>query len=257
MSDKGEEYIIKLYCKDNKSTYEIAKALNTYPNKIRRTLKKHGVELKSKSDAQKLALQNGVANHPTKGKKRTNKEKLSISKSLANHWNNMTEEERKDIASQAKQRWLNMDEEQKEKMRKLASEGIRRAGKEGSKLEKFILERLTKEGYTVDFHNKNLIPNEKLEIDLYIPSLKTIIEIDGPSHFLPIWGEEKLQKQIKADLQKSGRILSMGYAIIRVKVVKKTNLNDKESVTSSIVRILKGIDKKFPPKTKRFIEVEL
>ena len=54
MSDKGEEYIIKLYCKDNKSTYEIAKALNTYPNKIRRTLKKHGIELKSKSDAQKL-----------------------------------------------------------------------------------------------------------------------------------------------------------------------------------------------------------
>lgn len=257
MTSKGEDYIIKLYCEENKSTYEIAKTLDTYPNKIRRILKKHGVSLKSKSDAQRLALENGVANHPTKGKKRTNKEKLSISKSLSNHWSNMTEAERKHIASQAKERWLNMGEEQREKMRALASEGIRKAGREGSKLEKFILERLVKEGYTVEFHNKNLIPNEKLEIDLYIPSLKTIIEVDGPSHFLPIWGEEKLQKQMKADLQKSGRILSMGYAIIRVKVIKKTNLNDKENVISSITRILKAIDKKFPPKAKRFIEVEL
>ncbi len=49
----------------------------------------------------------------------------------------------------------------------------------------------------------------------------------------------------------------MGYAIIRERAIKKTNLNDKESVVSSIVKILRSIDKKFPPKTKRFIEVDL
>lgn len=257
MISKGEDYIIRLYCEENKSTYEIAKALNTYPNKILRILKKHGVSLKSKSEAQKNAIEKGNHPHPTKGKARTDKEKLSISRSLTGHWNNMTEEERQERASQAKERWLNMDEQQKEKMRVLASEAIRKAGKEGSKLEKFVLKRLTNEGYTVDFHNKNLIPNEKLEIDLYIPKLKTIIEIDGPSHFFPIWGEEKLQKQIKADLKKSGRILSRGYAIIRVKVTGKINLTNKEKLVSSITETLKDIEKKFPPKAKRFIEVEL
>lgn len=257
MTNKSEDYIINLYCEENKSTYEIAKDLNTYPNKILRILKKHGVSVKTKSEAQKNAIKTGRHPHPTEGKTRTDREKLSISKSLTSHWKNMTEEEREERVSQAKERWLNMDDQQKEKMRTLASEAIRKAGKEGSKLEKFVLERLTEAGYTVDFHNKNLIPNEKLEIDLYIPKLKTIIEIDGPSHFFPIWGEEKLQKQIKADLQKSGRILSRGYAIIRVKVIGKVNLVNKEKLISNITQTLKSIEKKFPPKTKRFIEVEL
>jgi very-short-patch-repair endonuclease len=93
-------------------------------------------------------------------------------------------------------------------MAEAATESIRKAGKEGSKLENFLLRKITDAGFKVDFHKKNLIPNEKLEIDLYVPECKTIIEIDGPSHFLPVWGDEKLQKQIKADLQKSGLILS-------------------------------------------------
>ena len=107
---------------------------------------------------------------------------------------------------------------------------------------------MTEAGYTVDFSQQKLNSNEKLEIDLYIPKLKTIIEIDGPSHFFPIWGEEKLQKQIKADLQKSGRILSRGYAIIRVKVIGKVNLVNKEKLISNITQTLKSIEKNFPPK---------
>ena len=176
---------------------------------------------------------------------------------MENHWEGMSDEQRKDRVDQAKERWKNMDAAQKDKMCKLATDAIRKAGREGSKLEKFVADKLSTNGYTIDFHNKNLIPNEKLEIDLYIPSLKTIIEIDGPSHFLPIWGEEKLQKQIKADLQKSGRILSRGFAIIRVKAIANASLKKKENLVSNIVKTLSSIEKKFPPKTKRFIEVEL
>ena len=152
--------------------------------------------------------------------------------------------------------WKKMDASQKEKMCRLATDAIRKAGKEGSKLEKFVMDKLIESGYTVDFHNKTLIPNEKLEIDLYIPALKTIIEVDGPSHFLPIWGEEKLQKQIKADLQKSGRILSRGFAIIRVKAIANASLKKKENLISNIVSTLKSIEKKFPPANKRLIEIE-
>ena len=54
-----DKKVIKLYNKENRSTYEIAEMLETYPNKIRRTLKKHGYELKSKSSAQSNALKRG------------------------------------------------------------------------------------------------------------------------------------------------------------------------------------------------------
>lgn len=252
-----EKQIIEMYNDQDKSTYEIAKSLNTYPNKIRRTLIKHGYKLKDKSEAQKNALKSGRCEHPTAGKKRSIEEKLKISESMENHWDTMTDAKRQQRVDQAKKRWDEMGDAQKGKMSKLATDAIRKAGKEGSKLEKFVMEKLVENGYTVDFHNKNLIPNEKLEIDLYIPKLKTIIEVDGPSHFLPIWGEEKLQKQIKADLQKSGRILSRGFAIIRVKAIANPSLKKKEDLISKIVSKLESIEDKFPPKTKRFIEVEL
>jgi len=252
-----DKQIIEMYNEESKSTYEIAKSLDTYPNKVRRTLIKNGYKLKNKSEAQENALQSGRCEHPTAGKKRTEDEKLKISEGMENHWESMTKEERQGRVDQAKERWKNMDAAQRDKMCKLATDAIRKAGREGSKLEKFVADKLRTNGYTVDFHNKNLIPNEKLEIDLYIPSLKTIIEVDGPSHFLPIWGEEKLQKQIKADLQKSGRILSRGFAIIRVKAIANASLKKKENLISNIVSTLKSIEEKFPPKTKRFIEVEL
>jgi very-short-patch-repair endonuclease/DNA-binding CsgD family transcriptional regulator len=257
MSNKTlEQKIILLYSEENKSTYEIAELLNTYPNKIRRTLKKHGVSLKSKSEAQKLALESGRCQHPTEGKKRSLEERVKISDGLISHWDSISEEEKEKRAKQAKDRWNKMSASQKDRMSQLATAAIRKAGKEGSKLEKFIGKKVQEAGYRVEFHNKRLIPMENLEIDIYIPELKTIIEVDGPSHFLPIWGEDKLQKQIKADLHKSGLILSRGFAIIRVKSMGQEALSKKERLSSDVVSHLNLIKKVFPPKTERFIEVE-
>ena len=93
---------------------------------------------------------------------------------------------------------------------------------------------------------------------MYIPSLKTIIEIDGPSHFLPIWGEEKLQKQIKSDDQKTGLVLSKGFVVLRVKnMLDFVSLASKEKLIKDVTEQLKIIANKFPAKSKRFIEIEL
>ena len=250
--------IVKMYTEENKSTYEIAEKFNTYPNKVRRILKKHGYNLKDKSAAQKTALEKGRSTHPTKGKKRTYAEKLKISSSISDYWSGMSEEDRQDRVEQAKTRWTEMSEEDRQNLRDLSIQAIQRASTHGSKLENFILKALIKAGHRVEFHKKNLIPNEKLEIDLYIPVLKTIIEVDGPSHFLPVWGEEKLQKQIRADLHKNGLTLGRGYAIIRIKVLKNhISLKNKEDVANLIIDNLKKIENHFPPKPKRYIEIEL
>jgi intein-encoded DNA endonuclease-like protein len=49
--------IIKLYTEKDLSTYEIAKKLGTYPNKIRRVLVSNGIELRSRSSAQRASIQ--------------------------------------------------------------------------------------------------------------------------------------------------------------------------------------------------------
>lgn len=252
------EKIIEMYTQENRSTYEIASELNTYPNKIRRLLIKNGVELKDKSDAQKNAIQTGKSKHPTMGKTRSEQEKLKISSGIKNYWQNMDDKTYKDKVNKAKDRWKNMSDVEKNKMLEAAIKAIQAAGKNGSKLERFLYSELEKGGYKVEFHKKYLIQNENLEIDMYIPELKTIIEVDGPSHFLPIWGEEKLQKQIKADNNKSGLILSKGFAIIRIKHLSDSVcLADKEKLRVDLLELLGKMKKAFPPKSKRYIEIEI
>jgi len=250
--------IVKMYVEQNKSTYEIAEQLKTYPNKIRRVLIKSGVDLKSKSEAQKNAIDRGVASHPTIGKQRSQQEKLKISSGLQRYWDNMSDDLYESKIRQAKERWQNMPEKDKISMQEAAIKSIQVAGKEGSKLEKFIYSELTRLEYEVEFHKKTLIQNQNLEIDMYLPALKTIIEIDGPSHFLPIWGEEKLQKQIKADFHKTGLILTKGMVIIRVKNLSDSiSLANKEKLKLDILKELSKIEAAFPPKSERFIEIEI
>lgn len=254
----NEQRIVKLYEKEGKSTYEIAEDVGTYPNKIRRILKKHGVAIKTRSQAQRNALQGGRATHPTDGKTRTKEERIKISTSVQKYWEGMSDEEYALRADGARERWYAMTEHERSRISGMALEAIQKAGKEGSKLEKFLLEEINSSGYYVEFHRKGIIPNENLEIDLYIPELKTIIEVDGPSHFLPIWGEEKLQKQIKADSHKTGLILSKGYVIIRIKSFGDfVSLNVKESLSKDILDQLEKIKDTFPPQSKRLIEIEI
>lgn len=250
-----DKKVISMYTKHNRSTYEIAKEMNTYPNKIRRILIKNGYELKDKSTAQKAALESGRSSHPTEGKQRSNSEKIAISKSLVNYWEEMNDTEKARRVEVAKSNWKKMPQEQKEKMRSKGIAAIRAAAKEGSKMEKFFEKKIEDSGYSVRMHEV-IIPSEKLEIDLHIPDLKTIIEVDGPSHFLPIWGEEKLQKQVNADLRKSGALLSKGYAVIRVKSLGQESLSKREELAEQVITHLNKINKKFPVRSKRFIEVE-
>jgi len=250
--------ILIMYTKHNKSTYEIAEAMNTYPNRIRRILIKNGITLKTKSEAQKNAIENGTAQHPTDGKKRTQEEKLKISFGLKKYWENMSDELYKKRVEQSKNRWENMSDVEKDNMMTAAIKSIQNAGKEGSKLEKFLYSELTKAGYSVQYHKKQLIQNQDMELDMYIPAIKTIIEVDGPSHFLPIWGDEKLKKQIKADTQKTGLILSKGMVIVRVKNLSDSVcLADKEKLRLDILKTLGTIKAQFPDKSKRYIEIEI
>ena len=93
---------------------------------------------------------------------------------------------------------------------------------------------------------------------MYLPELSTIIEVDGPSHFLPIWGEEKLAKQIKADEQKNGIILSKGFVILRIKNTSDfVSLRAKEDLANEVNAVLERIEKRFPKKSERFIEIVL
>jgi len=254
--NKMEKDIISMYSDKNMSTYEIAKTLKTYPNKVRRVLKKNGVEIRSKAEAQKNALEQGTSKHPTKGRKRTLEERVKISDAISEHWDLMSEEEKNRRSEIFKNTLNNMSEADKKEIKQKAVEGIRKAATSGSKLENDLAKELTGFGFKVDMH-KQPFNGETLECDLTIRKLKTIIEVDGVSHFEPIWGEDKLAKQQRADQMKHGLIASRGWVLIRIKAVGKTTVGKLDKLKKELLSVLEGIKTSFPEEKDRFIEIEL
>jgi very-short-patch-repair endonuclease len=254
----NEKEIVQMYVEKNLSTHAIAKIYNTYPNKIKRILNKLGIQLNNKSLAQKLAIKSGRTKHPTKGTKRNQETKNKISDSVHNNWKKLSQKEYQKRVDTAKKQWYNMTENERDNLKNAAAKAVRQAARNGSKMEIFLTKMLQQEGYDTIFHKTGLIPNDNLEVDIFIPAINTAIEIDGPAHFFPIWGEDNLQKHISADNRKTGLLLNHGFVIIRIKhLTKNLSEKNKREVFDCLMVELKRIEQQFPPKRKRYIELEV
>ena len=213
---------------------------------------------RSYSEAQKLALENGRSQHPTKGKKLDISHKEKIGKSRSQAYRSLSEQEKERLSQMSKDNWKALGRAKQEEIRALALEGVRQASKIGSKTERHLRNSLSLAGYSIEFHKTGLVPGSNLEVDLFVSELKTAIEIDGPGHFLPIWGEEKLQKQQSSDTIKQGIILSNGYVILRIRQIDKNiSLTRMNYLLELILDELERIREKFPESNKRLIEIEV
>jgi very-short-patch-repair endonuclease len=254
----NEKWLFEQYVINERSVGDIAKELKTYPNKVRRALVARDIKLRDKGQAQAVALKSGRSRHPTKGVGHSEQAKLKISEKVAENWENLSDDELEARRESARQQWKNMSEADKIRLREAATPAIQKAAKEGSKLEKYICERLTKAGYVIEYHRHDLVPNEKLEVDIYLPDLGTAIEIDGPAHFLPLYGEETLRRTIISDNEKNGLLRYTGFVVLRVAQRKKTLSKKTMRDTWDAIEIeLKKIAKKLPPKDQRYKEIEV
>jgi very-short-patch-repair endonuclease len=254
----NKAFIIKEYYDNKRSADEISKDLGTYPNKVRRALKSYGGQIRSKSEAQKLALESGRHPHPTKGKTHSEETKVKISDKVYDYWKGMDDDERDRRSQLSKDQWESMSVAERSFLQDSAAKAVRKSAKEGSKMEKFLSEYLTKEGFPVIFHKKGFSTNAQIEVDLLLPESMIAIEIDGPAHFFPIWGQESLNRHIKADAEKSALLLQEGLCIIRVKqLTKELSKKNMRDAAGTILKLVQSIVAKFPAKTNRYIEIDI
>lgn len=251
-ANRNKDYLVKAYVEEGKSTYQIAEALSVNPKKIQRALVALGIPRRGYGEAQSNALAQGTAVHPTKGKVFDKDRRERMSDLMAKYWDQMSEEEKARRTHIGKIKWEEKSDAEKEAMSAAAAEACREAAKNGSKLELYLRKELAKT-YPVEFHKTNLTTDDRLEVDLYIPALKLAIEIDGISHFEPIWGEERLRKHQAADTKKASLLLSSGYNILRVKQLTKT-LSDKKK-RDTLKAILDALPS-FSLTTSKLIEIE-
>jgi very-short-patch-repair endonuclease len=257
LSEKEQvEFLKKYHYTENMSITDIASRLNTYTNKIRRLAAKLGFSLRDKSEAQKNAIKTGKTKPPMEGKTHSKQTKNKMKDNAQAYWASLTPEEMKEREETSRANWEKFDDEFKKDMFKKAGQAKLKTTKQGSKLEHEIKERLIKEGYKVSIHQKHILSNEKLEIDLFIHDLSVAIECDGPTHFLPIYGEEQLEIVKKRDKQKDGLVLSGGCCLIRVRQAKNLSNLFVEKSWGKLHEILKNIEAKFPPQGQRFFIIE-
>lgn len=239
-----------LYIKENKSFATIAKMYDTYPNKLRRDAQKFSIPIRTKSEAQKNALESGVHKHPTKGKKRSEETKEKIGSSVMKNWDGLSEKQLTQRKKKAKENWEKLTEDEKANRLQSSNEAVRRTSKMGSKLENFLLNKLLHQQYKVVPHKEQILSNTKLHIDLFLPTANIAIEVDGPSHFAPIWGEEALKRNKEYDIKKNGLILGKGLKLIRIKQTKDFSVARANLILG---RLLEAIDK--IGKGEKFIEI--
>lgn len=253
--NKKKELLEKMYIDQQKSFADIAEYCNTYANKIRRDAKKFGLKIRDKSQAQKNALNSGKHKHPTKGTQRDDKTKAKIGMSVLESWENLSEAELNIRKNKAKSAWDSLGENEKEEILTKANQAVRGASKTGSKLEKFLLELLIKDGYKVDFHKEQFLVNTKLQIDLFLPTMNVAIEVDGPSHFEPVWGDDSLKRNIKYDNKKTGLIMGKGLVLIRIKQTRDFSKSRGQLIYAKLKDKLNQIKQEFPSIDNRIIEI--
>ena len=62
----------------------------------------------------------------------------------------------------------------------------------------------------------NPITNHYLELDFYFPELGVAIEIQGPTHYAKIYGEEKYKRQLRNDQIKRDECERLGITLIEI-----------------------------------------
>jgi very-short-patch-repair endonuclease len=252
------DIITKMYIDEGKSTHEIAETFGTYPNKIRRTLVSNGIELRNRSESRKAALDSGRAEHPTKGKVRTEEVKEKISMSMEKQWANLSKKEKIRRSKLGKEAWKNKTDADKAELHRKAAKALRDTIKNGSNPERLLRDRLTESGRSVELHKKGLIEGTKYEMDLYLPEIATIIEVDGPQHFKPVFGEKGLREYVKHDIIKNGILIKRGFCVIRVKYLCTSYSRAiGRRLWEAVEPVIEQIETKFPPKDKRLIELEI
>lgn len=239
---RTREYLHNEYIVNQRSVGDIAAEHNTYANKIRRELIHYCIPLRDKSDAQSAALNSGRHKHPTKGTVRDDDVKSRIGKNVSVTWEKTSPAEKARRSDVAKEQWESMSAEEKQEFRTKAARAVRVSSQIGSKMERFLFAKFRAAGISVEAHKSDLLPYTKLVIDLYFPTYNTVVEIDGPAHYLNIWGDEALARQQKDDMTKNGILTSSGFTVLRVKIIKKNiSKTFQEEVFTKLYAKLKEI----------------
>jgi very-short-patch-repair endonuclease len=210
---------------DRLSTYEVAEKMGCNQSHIVRMIAKWNksnpssqIKKRSKSEAQ-LNYIKKTGTHQRTGTTHSDETKESISDKMREFYESEEGVAAKEVISEHKQQeWAEKTEAERADILaelKVANRN-KVQSKTGSNFENFLAEQLTENGYQVEQRTKRWTPGNKFHVDIALPNEKIIIEVDGPTHWEPIYGDVELKKVQIKDSMKDGVLISNGWNILRV-----------------------------------------
>jgi very-short-patch-repair endonuclease len=215
----------RLIEKEGLSTYEVADALGCNQshivrlrNKFNKLNPKNPILTRSKSEAQKKYIER-TGKHQREGTLHSEESREQISDSMKKVYDSERGEEiREKIAEQRQLEWYDKTEEERAEILQNLKDSSRAKAQsgEGSNFENFLAQKLKEEGYAVEQRTQNYTPGNKFHVDIALYNEKIIIEVDGPTHWQPIYGEDELVKVKAKDKVKDDILNSAGWNVVRV-----------------------------------------
>jgi len=211
------DFLYQKYFVEEMSTVKLAAFVDTFPNTIRRALKHFGIPSRNRSAAAKNFLENNE--HPRSGVKRSQSEREKISQGVQKAWNTLPAQQnkarRKRLSESARAQWDNLDEDERAATLKKMARANKETRTGGSKNENMVAALLGDLGYKVTQRTKDFTPDGLMEIDIALYNERVAIEWDGPSHFLPIYGDENFERVKEKDERKNTSLMSNGWTVLR------------------------------------------
>jgi very-short-patch-repair endonuclease len=207
------------------STYKTAEVLGCNQSHVVRLIAKHNkanpdtpIKKRNKSEAQLNYLKK-TGTHQREGTTHSDGTKDAISDKMREFYESEEGEAAKDkIREFRQQEWAEKTDAEKTAILedlKSANRAKMQSG-EGSNFENYLAEQLTEAGYAPDQRTKAWTPGNKFHVDIALPNEKIIIEVDGPTHWAPIYGEAELQKVKDKDARKDMVLHANGWDVLRV-----------------------------------------
>jgi hypothetical protein len=75
-----------------------------------------------------------------------------------------------------------------------------------------------------------------LELDLYLPELRFAIEVNGPCHFIPIWGEDTLKHTRRNDIIKSNYCQKKGIRLLYITDILDRKHDNTEQIFKTQIK---------------------
>ena len=207
------------------STYKIADKVGCNQSHIVRLIAKFNkanpdnpIKKRNKSEAQ-LNYIKQTGTHQRQGTTHAEETKDLISDRMRDFYDSDEGEEAKARISEFRQQeWAEKTDDERAAILtdlQQANRAKMQSG-EGSNFENFLAEQLSAAGYMVEQRTKNWTPGQNFHVDIALPNDKIIIEVDGPTHWSPIYGDEELQKVVIKDSRKDKALIANGWNILRV-----------------------------------------